>query len=240
LADGLRDAGAVVTNAARLTKHRERLDFVRDEIRRLGGKAGEDAAEALLAAVGNDLRELAAACSQLVADADGRIDTATVARYYRGRADVSGYTVADAAMVGNLPGALEALRLLAGAGYRVLVVSNQAGIARGEMTEADLAGVTAHMVAEAEAAGGRIDAVYHCPHGWDDGCACRKPAPGMLLAAQRDHHLDLTRALFAGDDDRDAQAAAAAGCPFTQVSEARSLLDVARQLTRDQLQEAVQ
>lgn len=110
LADGLRDAGAAVTNAARLTKHRERLDFVRDEIRRLGGKAGEDAAEALLAAVGNDLRELAAACSQLVADVDGRIDAATVARYYRGRADVSGYTVADAAMVGNLPGALEALR----------------------------------------------------------------------------------------------------------------------------------
>jgi DNA polymerase-3 subunit delta len=110
LADGLRDAGAEVTNAGRLTKHRERLDFVRDEIRRLGGKAGEDAAEALLAAVGNDLRELAAACSQLVADADGRIDAATVARYYRGRADVSGYTVADAAMVGNLPAALEALR----------------------------------------------------------------------------------------------------------------------------------
>jgi DNA polymerase-3 subunit delta len=110
LADGLRDAGAVVISAAKITKARDRVDFVREEVRRLGGKASEDAAEALLAAVGNDLRELAAACSQLVADTGGRIDATTVARYYRGRAAVSGFTVADAAIVGDLPGALEALR----------------------------------------------------------------------------------------------------------------------------------
>ena len=110
LADGLRDAGAAVVPAAKISRHRERVDFVRSEIRRLGGKCGEDAAEALIAAVGNDLRELVAACSQLVADTDGRISTDTVARYYRGRAEVSGFTVADAAMVGDVPGALEALR----------------------------------------------------------------------------------------------------------------------------------
>jgi DNA polymerase III subunit delta len=110
LADGLRDAGAVVVTAAKITRHRDRVEFVRAEIRRLGGRCGEEAAEALLAAVGNDLRELAAACSQLVADTDGSIDAAAVSRYYRGRAEVSGFTVADAAMVGDLPGALEALR----------------------------------------------------------------------------------------------------------------------------------
>jgi DNA polymerase-3 subunit delta len=110
LADGLREGGATVVSAAKLTRARERVDFVRDEIRRLGGKASEEAAEALIAAVGNDLRELAAACSQLVADTGGRVDPATVARYYRGRAAVSGFTVADAAMVGDLSGALEALR----------------------------------------------------------------------------------------------------------------------------------
>ena len=110
LADGLRDAGATVANAAKITRARERVDFVRDEVRRLGGRCGEEAAEALIAAVGNDLRELASACSQLVADTDGRIDAATVSRYYRGRAEVSGFTVADAAIVGDLPGALEALR----------------------------------------------------------------------------------------------------------------------------------
>jgi DNA polymerase-3 subunit delta len=110
LADGLRDAGAAVVTAAKVSRHRERVEFVRAEIRRLGGKCGEDAAEALLAAVGNDLRELVAACSQLVADTGGRINADTVARYYRGRAEVSGFTVADAAMVGDVPGALEALR----------------------------------------------------------------------------------------------------------------------------------
>jgi DNA polymerase-3 subunit delta len=110
LADGLRSAGAAVTDAARITKARERLDFVRDEIRRCGGKATDAAAEALIAAVGNDLQELAAACAQLVSDAGARLDVADVTRYYRGRAEVSGYTVADAAMTGDVPAALEALR----------------------------------------------------------------------------------------------------------------------------------
>lgn len=110
LADGLRGAGASVVPAGKVTRHRERVEFVRDEIRRLGGRAGEDAAEALIAAVGTDLRELAAACSQLIADTGGRIGADTVARYYRGRAEVSGFTVADATMVGDVPGALEALR----------------------------------------------------------------------------------------------------------------------------------
>ena len=109
-ADGLREAGAKVLRAAKLSRPRERVDFVRDELRRLGGRCTEDAAEALIAAVGNDLRELAAACSQLIADTDGRIGADTVARYYRGRAEVSGFTVADAAMVGDVPAALEALR----------------------------------------------------------------------------------------------------------------------------------
>ena len=137
-----------------------------------------------------------------------------------------------------LDGSREALRLLCGARYRVIVVSNQAGIARGERREADLEAVHNRMRSEAVAAGGRIDAVYHCPHGWDDGCSCRKPRPGMLFEAQRDNHLDLTRTLFVGDDERDAQAASAAGCPFARVSEAQSLLDITRRLVSDDLQEA--
>ncbi|MEU8389104.1 DNA polymerase III subunit delta [Micromonospora sp. NPDC048842] len=109
-ADGLRAAGATVVPAAKLKGHRDRVAFVRDEIRRAGGKCTDDAAEALIAAVGNDLRELAAACSQLVADTDGRISAETVSRYYRGRVEVTGFTVADATMVGDVPAALEALR----------------------------------------------------------------------------------------------------------------------------------
>lgn len=109
-ADGLRAAGATVVPAAKLKGHRDRVTFVRDEIRRAGGKCTDDAAEALIAAVGNDLRELAAACSQLIADTDGRISAETVSRYYRGRVEVTGFTVADATMVGDVPAALEALR----------------------------------------------------------------------------------------------------------------------------------
>ncbi|GAA2690894.1 MULTISPECIES: DNA polymerase III subunit delta [Actinoplanes] len=109
-ADGLQKAGATVVPAMKLKNDRERTAFVRDEFRRAGGRCDEATAAALLAAVGNDLREIAAACSQLLADTDGKVTEAVVARYYKGRAEVSGFTVADAAMVGDLPGALEALR----------------------------------------------------------------------------------------------------------------------------------
>lgn len=127
-----------------------------------------------------------------------------------------------------LPGAREAIAMFTAAGYRAIVVSNQAGINRGAMTEAALAAIHARMLADVEQSGGRIDAIYHCPHDWDEGCACRKPAPGMLLAAQKDFALDLTRTFFIGDDERDGMAADAAGCPFIRVTDERSLLDVAR------------
>jgi DNA polymerase-3 subunit delta len=109
-ADGLRSAGAEVITAAKITRHRDRVDFIRAEFRRLGGTCPEDAAEALLVAVGNDLRELAAAAAQLTSDTGGRMTAESVSRYYRGRAEVSGFAVADAAMVGDVPAALEALR----------------------------------------------------------------------------------------------------------------------------------
>jgi histidinol-phosphate phosphatase family protein len=135
-------------------------------------------------------------------------------------------------------GSLEALRLFHEVGYRVIVVSNQAGIARGEMRPSDLEAVHARMLADATAAGGAVDAIYHCPHGWDDGCHCRKPKPGLLFQAQREHHLDLTRTWFIGDDERDGQAARAAGCPFGLVSDDRPLLDITQQLLKGTLVEA--
>lgn len=122
-----------------------------------------------------------------------------------------------------LPGAKEALRLLRSAGYRIIVVSNQAGIARGMMSESDLAAIHARMKAEAAESGGTIDAIYYCPHGWEDECECRKPKPGMIFQAQRDFHLDLCRTFFVGDDIRDKQAGDAAGCPTLLVSSDVSL-----------------
>lgn len=129
-----------------------------------------------------------------------------------------------------LPGALEALRRLREAGYRIFLVTNQAGIARGAMSRADVDAIHARMVAEAEAAGGGIDEVFLCPHGWDEGCDCRKPAPGLLFQAQARHHLNLARTPLIGDDERDGAAAAAAGCPYRIIGEGETLLGAVEEL----------
>jgi D-glycero-D-manno-heptose 1,7-bisphosphate phosphatase len=128
------------------------------------------------------------------------------------------------------PGAKESLHLLKVAGYRVVVVSNQAGIGRGIMTESDLAEINRRMLEESTQAGGNIDAAYYCAHDWDAGCECRKPKPGLLLHAQKELHLDLTRSLFIGDDERDQQAAEAAECRFEMVTNDNSLIKIIRKV----------
>jgi D-glycero-D-manno-heptose 1,7-bisphosphate phosphatase len=129
-----------------------------------------------------------------------------------------------------LPGAKEALRLLKEANYRIIVVTNQAGIARGMMSEPDVLHIHRMMAAEAVGAGGRVDAVYYCPHHWDEGCSCRKPKPGMLYEAQHTFNLNLSRTPFVGDDETDARAAEEAGCPWIPVSPDRPLLTIVREL----------
>lgn len=129
-----------------------------------------------------------------------------------------------------LPGAREALKLFADAGYRVVVVTNQPGIARGSLSMDALEDIHRRMSADAAASGGRIDRIYVCPHNWDEGCECRKPRPGMLFAAQRDLDLDLSRTFLIGDDERDEAAAKAAGAPSRLASESMTLLDHARAL----------
>jgi DNA polymerase-3 subunit delta len=109
-AQSLRDAGATEVACAKVTKAKDRLTFVRAEMKSLGGRCSDAAAELLLDAVGTDLRELASACGQLVADSGGAVDEAAVRRYHRGRADANGFSVADATMVGDVGGALESLR----------------------------------------------------------------------------------------------------------------------------------
>jgi histidinol-phosphate phosphatase family protein len=136
-----------------------------------------------------------------------------------------------------LPGSLEAIRLLSEANYQILVVSNQAGVARGALTMDDLSTIHDTMQADIEAAGGHIDAIYVCPHHWDEGCRCRKPAPGMLVDAQRDFHLDLTRTHFFGDDERDGEAADAAGSLFELVTDERDLLYWTHKLLANELRE---
>ncbi|MFV9635844.1 DNA polymerase III subunit delta [Mycobacterium neumannii] len=110
LADQLKKLGAQVHPCARITKAADRADFVRREFRALKVKVGEDTVNAVLDAIGSDIRELAAACSQLVTDTGGAVDAEAVRRYHSGKAEVKGFDVADKAVVGDVAGAAEALR----------------------------------------------------------------------------------------------------------------------------------
>ena len=103
-------ANGQIVECPKVTRFAERLDFIRAEFRRAGSSADDGAARALLDAVGSDLRELSAACDQLASDTPGRVDESVVARYYRGRAEATGFTVADRAVEGHLAQALEQLR----------------------------------------------------------------------------------------------------------------------------------
>jgi D-glycero-D-manno-heptose 1,7-bisphosphate phosphatase len=112
----------------------------------------------------------------------------------------------------------DAIRLLNRAGFAVVVVTNQAGIARGIVQEAFVGDVSRAIAAWVERGGGRIDGFYHCPH-YPDGivaglnitCDCRKPAPGMFTRAAADLDLDLSRSFVVGDRWHDLQAGMAVG-----------------------------
>ncbi len=123
LADEVRQAAAVV-ECPRITRFDERADFVRSEVRRVGGRIAAAAVSALVDAVGSDLRELAAAASQLVADNGGPVDEAAVRRYHRGRAEVTGFAVAEKAVSGDRAGALEALRWALDSGVAHVLVAD--------------------------------------------------------------------------------------------------------------------
>jgi D-glycero-D-manno-heptose 1,7-bisphosphate phosphatase len=111
-----------------------------------------------------------------------------------------------------LPGAAEAIRLLNGAGFTVIVVTNQRCIAKGLITALDLKKMHQRMCAFLARDGATIDAIYYCPHDFGDSCDCRKPAPGMLLEAARAHKIDLTASWMIGDSDHDVEAGKNAGC----------------------------
>jgi len=116
-----------------------------------------------------------------------------------------------------MPGAAAAVKRANDAGALAIVVTNQSGVARGLYDETQMRAFHASLQAELARAGARIDAFYHCPHA-DDAHPDRKPNPGMLLRALRDHAGDALAALMIGDSDVDANAAAHAGIAFTRYS----------------------
>jgi histidinol-phosphate phosphatase family protein len=120
-----------------------------------------------------------------------------------------------------LPGALEGLQSLAVLPVLVIIVTNQSVVGRGIITQAQLNDIHARMLQVIQAHGGRIDRIYACPHApWED-CACRKPKPRLLLHAQRDLGLDLSRSFLIGDRPADIEAGQAAGVRTILVAQTR-------------------
>jgi DNA polymerase-3 subunit delta len=177
LLTGLKKASRTVsvTECPKITRFSDRLDFARGEFRRASKVADEGGLRALLDAVGSDLREIAAACSQLAADVDGPIGAAAVARYYQGRAEASGFTVSDRTVEGRLSDALELLRWALATGVPpVLITSALAQGIRllGRVGAAPRGKNSAALAAEVGAPPWKIDRVRQQLRGWaPDGVA---------------------------------------------------------------------
>jgi D-glycero-D-manno-heptose 1,7-bisphosphate phosphatase len=116
-----------------------------------------------------------------------------------------------------LPGVADAIVLLAGAGFRIFVISNQRCVAKGLLTIQDLEVLHGRMRDFLASEGAKIDGIYYCPHDDQPPCSCRKPAPGMLLNAASDHQIDLHESWMIGDSASDVEAGKRAGCKTAQV-----------------------
>lgn len=131
-----------------------------------------------------------------------------------------------------LPNVIPALQLFKKHGYDLFLVTNQRGIARGLMAEADLKNIHKRMEKELKEHGVKLSDIYYCPHDKRDDCECRKPKPGMLFAAARKHHLDLTKAFVVGDSKSDVTAGEAAGCKTILIKSDGDLLKVAKSIIK--------
>jgi len=139
-----------------------------------------------------------------------------------------------------LPDAAPALAIMRDLGFTLVVVTNQRGIARGMMSEDDLNKVHQFMNSLLTTSGVELQSIYYCPHDRDDHCYCRKPAPGMILAAAKDLEIDLNSSYMVGDSASDVEAAKNAGVKSVHISSAGgdigaelvfpSLIDFARRL----------
>lgn len=128
-----------------------------------------------------------------------------------------------------IPGALEAVARLNHAGWHAVVATNQSGIGRGMIDMASVNAVHAHMLRQLMAVGGRIDAVFFCPHTPGDGCDCRKPLPGLMRDIAKRYGIDPKHVPMVADTLRDLQAAQAAGCePHLVLSGRAATLDAAQ------------
>jgi len=137
--------------------------------------------------------------------------------------------VKSVAEVEFIPGALAALAQLAARPWRIVLVTNQSAVGRGLLTLDTLTTIHTHMLHHLRAAGGRMDGIYFCPHHPQVACACRKPAPGMLLQAAAELGIALTESVLIGDNAPDIGAARAVGVKpalvLTGLGPTQTLLD---------------
>jgi D-glycero-D-manno-heptose 1,7-bisphosphate phosphatase len=145
------------------------------------------------------------------------------------RAAAPGDYVSAAFELELLDGAATAVALFARAGYLCVVVSNQRGVALGQMTDEDLAAVDARLRDLVAIGGAELNATYYCTHGLDDGCDCRKPLPGLIMRAARELDIELAASWMVGDSKTDAEAGARAGCRTLRVSPVNGALLAAAQ-----------
>jgi D-glycero-D-manno-heptose 1,7-bisphosphate phosphatase len=122
-----------------------------------------------------------------------------------------------------LPGVKEGLKILAREGIKFIVISNQAGVARGMLTDRQVISINEEMIRELEKDSIEVIKSYYCPHHWDENCYCRKPNPGLFYQASKDFLFRLDKTLFIGDDSRDCQAAYNAGCNSLFIGDQKEL-----------------
>jgi D-glycero-D-manno-heptose 1,7-bisphosphate phosphatase len=111
-----------------------------------------------------------------------------------------------------IPGSIEAIRLLTLGGFTSIVITNQSALGRKFISRGELDDIHALMKNAILSGGGKITDIFFCPHLPDDGCECRKPAPGLLLQAQRKYNIDLAKSIMVGDSAKDIECARNAGC----------------------------
>ena len=121
------------------------------------------------------------------------------------------------------PTTSEAIRLLNQSGFKVIVVTNQSGVARGYFTEGTLAKIHQKMKSELERQGAYVDSIYYCPHRLDDDCDCRKPKPKLALQAAREYNIDLKNSFVVGDLQVDIELGKAVGCQTILIGEDKTM-----------------
>ncbi len=134
-----------------------------------------------------------------------------------------------------LPYVKEAIKLLNQAKFKIIVVTNQAGVGKGIVKKEQLHKIHQQMMDELKESGAHIDGIYYCPHLVEENCNCRKPKPGMLKKAGKEFNIDFKNSWMIGDEPKDIEAGKSAGCKTYQVTTNEGLLEIAKEIIREEL-----